>query len=123
MFSDWNEDVSTHFRYRHKGQIAVIEVVGPEIRQPEPAMELGADLARFLQQERPKGVLVELGRVRYLCSTAFAVLIDAARKAAADGVPLKICGLHPDVEVGAKILGLSRLIETYDNEHAALSSF
>jgi anti-anti-sigma factor len=123
MFTDWNSDFSTHFRMRHKGQIAIVELIGPEIRQPEPAIELGGDLVRLLEEDRPKGVLVEMGRVRYLCSSAFAVLIEGCRKAAAIGIPFKLSGIHPDVEVGAKILGLGRLIETYEDERAALASF
>jgi anti-anti-sigma regulatory factor len=37
--------------------------------------------------------------------------------------PVKICNMHPDVRVGADIVGLPHVVELYDSEEAALKAF
>jgi anti-anti-sigma factor len=116
-------EFSSHFRVKNRDGVLILDVHGPEIRQPEPALELGADIRKLVDQEKPRGILVDLGRVRYMCSTGFGALLEAFRTADAAGCRLKVCGLHPDVAVGANILGLGRVIETFADERSALQNF
>jgi anti-anti-sigma factor len=66
---------------------------------------------------------MDLTDVRYLSSTGFAVLLGLSEKMKAAGGVLKICGLNPDVAVGANIIGLGRLVETYADASTAVESF
>jgi anti-anti-sigma factor len=116
-------DFSRHFRLKTHGSVTHLEVEGTDLRHPEQAMDLGEDLRRLLEEEHPRAILVDLGRVHYLCSTAFAVLLDFSNKAKAAGVPLKLCSLDPSVQIGANIIGLNRVIEIYDDAQTALESF
>jgi|SRR6516225_9929032 anti-anti-sigma factor len=120
---DHDDTFSPHFRLRHRDGIAIAELHGPEIRHPGPAIEMGTDLRRLVADQKPKGLLVDLARVLYLCSSGFGALLETSRKAQAAGTRMTICGIHPDVAVGANILGLGRLIDTYGDESDALASY
>lgn len=37
--------------------------------------------------------------------------------------PVKFCNMHPDVHVGAEIVGLPHVVEFYESEESALEAF
>lgn len=117
------EDRGGMIEVRDVGGVAVARVLDEEIRQPAAAADLGADLGRLAGEGGPRRVVVDLGRARYLCSSAFAVLVNFARKVEASGGAVRLCGLHPDVAVGANIIGLGRVVPIHDDRDAALASF
>jgi anti-anti-sigma factor len=118
-------DPSPFFRAKKHGDTAtVIYVKGQEMRHPEPSRQFGEAVRAYVEKEGPTGVLIDLEQAHYLGSTAFAVLIGLAEWMKKErGGALKICNLHPDVAVGANIIGLGSLVETYPDEHSALHSF
>lgn len=116
-------DPSPYFRVKRHGDVNVVHVVGPEIRHPEPAGEFGQDLWKFYQDDSRQDLLVNLEKVRYMSSTGFAVLLKIAEGVKGEGGTMKLCDLHPDVAVGANIIGLGRFVETFPNESEALESF
>jgi anti-anti-sigma factor len=116
-------DSSPFFRLELRHGVAVVRVETPEIRHPDPALEFGADLTRLFAEDGQKDILIDLGAVRYLGSTGFAVLMKFAETVKSGGGRLKLCNLRPDVAVGANIIGLSHLVETFPDEREALASF
>jgi stage II sporulation protein AA (anti-sigma F factor antagonist) len=117
------QDDSPYFRAKQSGDVAVARVDGPEIRHPTPASELSADVFKLVDPGGIRKVLLNMREVRYLSSTAFASLLNLSRRVQGAGGILKICELHPDVQVGANIIGLGRIIDTYGSESEALESF
>ena len=111
-----------HIGLDHEGDIAIARVLSREIRHPGPAVEMGEQLASLLDRGHTR-LLINFEDNRYLCSTAFASLLNVARKAQAAGGQLKACCIDPEVQVGAEILGLGRFIEIYETERAALDAF
>ena len=101
-------DSSPYFLLSDQDGIAVARVDVVEIRHPTPAHEFAADVFALVDRDGYRKLLLDLGAVRYLSSTAFAVLLTLARRVQEAGGQLKICNLHPDVEVGANIIGLGR---------------
>src|SRR5262249_53786205 len=116
-------DPSPYFSAKQRGGVLVVFAHGPEIRHPEPASEFGADLLKLVEKHGHKAILIDLTKMRYLSSTRFTVLLRTADNIQAAGGRLKICGLHPDVAIGANIIGLGRLVDIFPDEDEALASF
>lgn len=114
---------SPYFETSLRGDVVVAYVDAPEIRHPTPAQEFGADAYALLDRDGHRKILLDLTPVRYMSSTGFAVLVNLAKRIADAGGAIKICNMHPDVQVGANIIGLGRVVETYASESEALQSF
>lgn len=114
---------SAYFDVDQVGQVTVLHVLGPEIRHPSQASQLSVDALRLVTEGGCRKLLLNMGKVRYLSSTGFATLINLTRKAQEAGGVVKLCNLHKDVEVGANIIGLHRIVETHATEREGLASF
>ena len=117
-----SNDPQPHIRVELDGGVAIARVLSREVRHPEPAQELGAEVASLVDRGYPR-ILLNFADNRYLCSTAFAALLTAARKAQAAGGQVRISDMDPDVLVGAQIIGLGRLIPIHATEREALAAF
>ncbi len=104
------------------GDIAIARVLSREIRHPGPAVELGEQIASLLDRGHRR-ILINFEDNRYLCSTAFASILNVVRRVQAAGGQVKACCMDPDVQVGAQILGLGRFLEIHETERAALDAF
>jgi len=118
----WDES-SPYFQWKLKDNVAVAYVDVPEIRHPTPAQEFGADVFALFDRGGHKDILLDLTPVRYISSTGYAVLVGLAKRIGEAGGRIKVCGLHPDVQVGANIIGLGRVVETYAEQDEAVRSF
>jgi anti-anti-sigma factor len=103
--------------------IVYVEVLTKDLNGPELATELGQELAEVNSQAWATRAVVDFSSVRYMSSTGFAVLFRIVKDAKAQGHLVKLCGLHPDVRVGADILGLGHMVEIYLDDYAAFQSF
>ncbi|WP_254053526.1 STAS domain-containing protein [Singulisphaera sp. GP187] len=103
--------------------VAVVEITSKDLRGPDLALELGAELSTVAGQEWAQRLLLNFRHVRFLSSTGFAVLAKLMNGANATGQQIKLCELDPDVRVGADIIGLSKYVEIHDHEAAALKAF
>jgi stage II sporulation protein AA (anti-sigma F factor antagonist) len=118
------KEPSPFFTARKHGDTAtVLAVQGQEMRHPEPSRQFGDAVRAYVEKEDPAHVIIDLEKALYLGSTAFAVLIGLAEWMKERGGTLRICNIQPDVEVGANIIGLGRVVDTYPDEHSALQSF
>jgi anti-anti-sigma factor len=112
-----------YFDLSRKNDLAILRTEVPEIRQPLSAQEFGTEAGGVLNSDKPKKVLIDLHKTGYLCSTAFATLLNLAKLVDGYGGVMKICGMKPDVLFGANVIGLGRAVEIHADEHAALASF
>jgi anti-sigma B factor antagonist len=112
-----------HLKTTMVGDVAVVEVLTKELRFPAVAQEVGAELYLVAAQDWAKRILINLNRVKYLSSTGFGVLANLVKKARDEGRQLKFCNLDPELRIGADIIGLDKLAEIHDTEHAALKAF
>ncbi len=112
-----------HFQVRLVGDVAVIEISGRELRQPEPALELGRALDEMLNREGYRRILLDFRHVEGLGSTGFAVILKLTMRVTSARGHVKVCGMRPIVRIGANIVGLDRLVEYFDDEQSALESF
>lgn len=118
-----SDSSSPYFETALRGDVVVAYLDVPEIRHPTPAQEFGADVYALVDRDGHRKILLDLSPVRYMSSTGFAVLVNLGKRVSEAGGTLKICNMHPDVQVGANIIGLGRIIETYADESEALRSY
>jgi anti-sigma B factor antagonist len=112
-----------HIQTSMVGDVAVVEIVAKDLRGPDAALELGAELTAVAAQEWAKRLLINFRHVRYLSSTGFAVLVKLLSQANDSDQQVKFCAMDPDVRIGADIIGLAKYVDIHDTEASALKAF
>ena len=112
-----------HIRLSTVGDVTLIEVITKDIQGPKMAQELGTELAQVTAQEWAKRLLLDFHKVAYLSSTGFAVLFRVVTQANAKKQEVKFCGMDPAVELGADIVGLSKVVQIHETQQSALNAF
>ncbi len=112
-----------HFRLRDVDGIVVIEMMSRDIQGPDRAKEFIAELMTVAEQAECKPILVNLRRTLYFSSMGFSALFKLVKCAKERQRAVKFCNIHPDVRVGAEIVGLPHVVEFYDSEESALKAF
>jgi anti-sigma B factor antagonist len=87
------------------------------------ARKLGAELYTVAAQEWATRILINFHRTVSLSSTGFGVLVQLLNEAKKAGRLVKFCNMQENVRIGADIIGLSKLVDFYDSENAALKAF
>src|SRR5947207_7141511 len=100
--------------------VVLVEVMSQDVQGPDRAQEFSAELTTVAGQEGAKPLLVDLRRTHYFSSMGFAALFKLVKLAKARRRPVKFCNMHPDVRVGAEIVGLNLVVEIHESEEAAL---
>jgi anti-sigma B factor antagonist len=108
---------------RHVDGVVVIDIMSTDIQGPDRAKEFIAELMTVAEQEEGKPILVNLRRTIYFSSMGYSALFKLVKCAKERQRPVKFCNMHPDVRVGANIVGLPLVVEFYDSEESALKSF
>ena len=111
-----------NYRWFLEDGVAVVEVIDRELNQPEQVHDLGLQLRALLAQKPADKMLLNFDATRDMGSTAFAVLFEFVKAASEAGVKLLICGMHPDIRIGADILSLGEFIPIVDDEPAAMAA-
>ncbi len=112
-----------HLHLRHVDGVVVIDIMSKDIQGPDRAKEFIAELMSVAEEEIGKPILVNLRRALYFSSMGFSGLFKLVKCAKERQRPVKFCNMHPDVRVGADIVGLPHVVEFYDSEEAALRAF
>jgi anti-anti-sigma factor len=111
-----------HYEWGHVDGVAVVEITTEEIKHPEQAQELGAQL-RSLLQAGERRLLLNLRRVTYISSTGFAVLLAFGKAVKELGGEARIGSMHPEIRIGAGIIHLGDIIPIHEDEASALAAF
>jgi len=112
-----------HLRLSMVEDVAVAEILTRDIQGPQPAQELGHELAAVLAQDWARKVLLNFSRVAFLGSTGFAAIFNLVRRAKAEGREVKLCGMEHALKLGAEIVDLPQVVEIHDDEASALHAF
>jgi anti-sigma B factor antagonist len=112
-----------HLRLRYVDGVVVIDVLSKDIQGPDRAKEFIAELMSVAEEECDQPILVNLRRTIYLSSMGYSGLFKLVKCAKERQRVVKICNMHPDVRVGADVVGLPHVVEFHDSEEVALLSF
>jgi anti-anti-sigma regulatory factor len=112
-----------HFCLHDVDGILVIEMMSKDIQGPDVAKAFIAELMTVVEEDDGKPILLNLGRTIHFSSMGYAALFKLVKRAKERQLPVKFCNVHPDVRVGADLVGLPLVVEIYDSEDSALDAF
>ena len=73
--------------------------------------------------ESAQPILLDMRSCGYLSSMGYSALFKLVKQAKERQRKVKFCNMHPDVKVGADIVGLYHVVELYESREAALAAF
>ena len=106
---------------RKSNDITVLDIGGPF--KVGPAIELFHEQVRALQADTPTQLLVNLGGISYMDSSGLGVLVRTYNKITSAGGKCKFCAAPKHVMNILKVVHLDSVLELFDDETSALSSF
>lgn len=98
------------------GEVSLLELSGRFDAHVAPAVKEWQDRAAAR-------VVVDLGAVTFVDSTALATLVRGMKHCRQNGGDLRLCGLQQPVRIIFELTKLDRAFETYPNADTAVSSF
>ncbi len=101
--------------------IGYIEPKGSLVGGDE-TVEIRQAVAGFVEREYQK-LIIDLGKVTYLNSTAIGVLVAAHTTYARKGWHVKMCGLNSNINNIFVITKLTLVFDVYDSLNEAVKSF
>jgi anti-anti-sigma factor len=112
-----------HIRLSEVNGIALIEILSCDVQGPERAQKFSAELASVAEEPSERPILLDMQRCEYLSSMGYSALFKLVKQAKERQREVKFCNMHPDVKVGADIVGLYHVVEFYGNRESALEAF
>jgi anti-sigma B factor antagonist len=103
--------------------VVLIEILSRDVQGPDRATRFSAELIAVADQESPGPILLDMSRCIYFSSMGYAALFKLVKRARERQRQVKFCNMHPDVKVGADIVGLYHVVEIYDSRESALEAF
>ena len=112
-----------HLRLSTLGDVVLVEIMCSNVQGPQLAKEFIAELTTVVNQDSARPLLVDLRRTCYFSSMGYSALFKMVKLAKERQRPIRFCDMHPDVCVGAEIVGLKLVVEIHDSQKSALDAF
>ena len=112
-----------HIRVGELDDVVLIEIMSCDVQGPDRAQKFSAELISVANQESPQPILLDMRRCSYLSSMGYSSLFKLVKQCKERSRPIKFCNMHPDVKVGADIVGVYHVVELYDCQQSALQAF
>ncbi len=103
--------------------VVLIEIVCSDVQGPERATQFSSEMCAVASSDCAHPILLDMRRCGYLSSMGYSALFKLVKQAKERQRKVKFCSMHPDVKVGADIVGLYHVVELYDSREAALAAF
>lgn len=103
--------------------VVLIEILCTDVQGPERATQFSSELCAVASQDCTQPILLDMRCCGYLSSMAYSALFKLVKQAKERQRNVKFCDMHPDVKVGADIVGLYHVVELYESREAALAAF
>jgi anti-sigma B factor antagonist len=112
-----------HIRLSKVNDIVLIEILSSDVQGPARATRFSAELIAVANQESAQPMLLDMSGCVYFSSMGYAALFKLVKRATERQRRVKFCNMHPDVKVGADIIGLYHVVEIYDTRASAVEAF
>ncbi|MBI3395516.1 MAG: STAS domain-containing protein [Spirochaetia bacterium] len=86
------------------------------------ANEVEEDLAKLIDQDNHKHIVLNMDKVEYMSSSGFRACIATLRKLNARDGTLKLCSIRPSVKRIFDVIELTSLFDIYETEADALKA-
>jgi anti-sigma B factor antagonist len=117
------ENEFEHIRVGKVDDVVLIEMLSSDVQGPDRATKFSAELIAVADQDLASPILLDMSRCVYLSSMAYSALFKLVKRARERQRQVKFCNIHPDVKVGADIIGLYHVVDVYDSRESALEAF
>jgi anti-sigma B factor antagonist len=105
-----------------RGPVVVARLLVPRINA-DNVDEISKKLLALADNPAVKKIVLNLGQVKFLFSTALGTLVSLEKKLQAHGGSLRLCCLQPVVRETLESAGLTILLAVFADEQAALAGF
>ncbi len=112
-----------HVEVSQDGDVAVVCLLDKEIRGEAASNDLEPELTRLVSSDGARQVLLDLGRVEFVTSSAIVQLIMLNTALTNAGARLILCSLRPEVYDAFSTMRLDTLFQIEDDRTAALDAF
>jgi anti-sigma B factor antagonist len=112
-----------HIRLSQLNDVVLIEILSCDVQGPDRAQKFSAELISVANDDSVQPILLDMRRCGYLSSMAYSALFKLVKRAKERQRWVKFCNMHPDVKVGADIVGLYHVVDVYDCRESALEAF
>jgi len=68
-------------------------------------------------------VVIDLGRTNHVDLAALGILVERIKEVRGNEGDIKLCNMKPNVQKTFKMVGISKIIDTFSTTKAALRSF
>ena len=113
-------DSTKLMKLREESGIKILEI------KTDLSSYAASDLRKVLEDllaEKVDRVVVNLGQVSHINSTAVGALVGVAKRLRQNGGDLKICALADNLTRTFNLIGASSVVEIYESENSALAAF
>ncbi len=105
---------------KEDGQVNVVRCNGD---LNATAMVTVKNKVRRLMSKNHKNVLLDLSSVKHVDLAGLGILVERIKKIRDVDGDIKLCNVQPQVNETFRLVGVSKLIESYPTKEAALRSF
>ena len=112
-----------HFDAKRRRDVLEIRLVNPAFYDVDSYAELSEELIDFVEQERPRTLLVDFSRVEYCSTAVMNALLIAQKRLQSEGGLMKLYGMNDSVREAFRQLDLdSTAFDICDIEAAAMAA-
>jgi len=110
-----------HFDAKRRRDVIEIRLVNPAFYDVDSYAELWEELIDFVEQERPRKLLVDFSRVEYCSTAVMNALLIAQKHLQSDGGLMKLYGMNDSVREAFQRLNLDgTAFDIHAGESAAI---
>lgn len=105
-----------------EGDVAVVTFLVPSICGTNDVDQTANLLREYLDETKPRAVIVDFAGVKFFSSQVLGLLVDAWKRLSDHGAGLYICGINPQLSRVFKITNLDKIFNFYEDKAAAISA-
>jgi len=99
-----------YFDVEQAGDVTELRLANPAYLDVSRYEELRDDLVGFVEEQRPRRLLVDFSAVSYCSTAVIAAVLMAKKRLASEGGQLKLCGMNESVRQAFQMLKLDGTI-------------
>ena len=100
--------------------IAVVSFLVPSISGTNDIDQTANQLRQYLNDRKPKAVIVDFAGVKFFSSQVLGLLVDTWKRLSNYSAHLYICGINPQLSRVFKITNLDKIFDFYEDKAAAM---
>ena len=113
-----------HFETQQLDEITEVRLVDPKLFETLIVNELQDELLRYLDEQRPRKLLINFGSVTHCSTAVINGLLRAKKRLTTEGGQLKLCGMTNSIREAYKMLNLDGTVfEIHDQTADAVKAF